>query len=731
MTATPMRPLLNILNDFRAGAVTQAQLLSKVQLLLTSRRADVDAVIVAVQAEQVRAPLPAAAFEALLRHLRLSKDQTLIRSVRKVGGAAIADSMYESSTVLLDLGVAEPVTEPVAREAAIGRTAPIAIGTMLGGRFRLVNLVGEGGMSRVYKAIDLRKVEAGADDPHVALKVLTLPFADYTDAMAMLHRETRNLQELTHPNIVRVIDCDRDGETVFMTMEYLPGKTLHEILHTPDFSGAERGEALPIIRDIAGALQFAHDKNLVHGDLKPGNVMVTEDGAAKVIDFGIARLIAPPIRALVRRKSGRRDAVSGLTPAYASPEMLEEMDPDPRDDIYALACMAWEVMTGAHPFDRKEATAARDARMKPKRSDKLKNREYRALVRALQFERGQRTPSARRFIEEFTGVSASRMLRTVAAGVLAVIAIAAAIATKMMSVEDAPQPVAVVASATQTAQTLPLSAGSVFRDCPTCPLMTVLPPGQFTQGSAGGEPGTLAAELPRHDVTIAHSYAASQHEVTVGEFAEFAKATGYAAGVCATYDGSWSVRASVTWKNAVAGQTALHPVSCVSWEDANAYARWLSDRTTQKYRLPSAAEWEYAARGGAADELPWQAAADACANANVADRTAAQRYPGWTAYDCVDAHVQSAPVGSFAANPFGLHDLFGNVFEWTQDCWSESYQGAPSDGSARHEGDCSKHETRGGSWFTAPANIRAAYRNRFESGHRSNTVGFRVLREIR
>lgn len=230
---------------------------------------------------------------------------------------------------------------------------------MLAGRFGLVDLLGEGGMSRVYKAVDMRKVEAGADDPHVAVKVLTIAFDDYTDAVALLHRELDNLRDLTHPNIVRVIDFDRDGATVFMTMELLRGRTLAEILRTPHFEGVTRAEALPIIENIANALQFAHERRLVHGDLKPGNVMITETGAAKVIDFGIARAVAQPISKLARRPP-RRSSVSGLTPAYASPEMLEDKAPDPRDDVYALACMAWEIMTGRHPFDRIQATLARD-----------------------------------------------------------------------------------------------------------------------------------------------------------------------------------------------------------------------------------------------------------------------------------------------------------------------------------------------------------------------------------
>jgi formylglycine-generating enzyme required for sulfatase activity len=146
--------------------------------------------------------------------------------------------------------------------------------------------------------------------------------------------------------------------------------------------------------------------------------------------------------------------------------------------------------------------------------------------------------------------------------------------------------------------------------------------------------------------------------------------------------------------------------------------------------LPSATEWEFAARGGSSVARPWESDAAACTTANVADRTAVQRYPGWTIHNCMDTYVQTAPVGSFAANPFALHDMLGNVFEWVEDCWHDDYVGAPSDGSARTGGNCSQRELRGGSWFTAPAFVRASYRNRFAAEYRSTSVGFRVVREV-
>ena len=175
---------------------------------------------------------------------------------------------------------------------------------------------------------------------------------------------------------------------------------------------------------------------------------------------------------------------------------------------------------------------------------------------------------------------------------------------------------------------------------------------------------------------------------------------------------------------------ASHPVTCVSFQDATEYAAWLSTRTGAAYRLPSASEWEYMARAGSKRRPGPRPPTPARARTSRI-KVPAQRFPGWDAFACNDKFVQAAPVGSFVANSFGLSDTLGNVFEWVQDCWHDDYNGAPSDGSAAADGDCAQREARGGSWFTKPAFVRAAYRNRFEADYHSNSLGFRVVREIR
>ena len=279
-----------------------------------------------------------------------------------------------------------------------------------------------------------------------------------------------------------------------------------------------------------------------------------------------------------------------------------------------------------------------------------------------------------------------------------------------------------------TPASLPLP-GSVIRDCEACPALTVLPAGRFKQGSS--DPNSSAFVKPMHWVAIEHPLAMTTNDVTVAEFRAFATATGRSMQGCDVYDGQWKHQQAGNWQSPGFDQTAAHPVTCASWEDAKAYAQWLSAQTGHHYRLPSASEWEYAARAGGDAAQPWSGnASDACQNANVADASAAHRFPGWVAFACNDGYVYTSPVGSFKASSFGLNDMFGNVFQWTEDCWNPTYSRAPIDGSARTDGNCAEHELRGGSWFTFPEYVRADYRNHFAADYRASSIGIRLVRDV-
>jgi formylglycine-generating enzyme required for sulfatase activity/predicted Ser/Thr protein kinase len=650
---------------------------------------------------------------------------TLLETLRDHQAAQpLPGDMHEAISKQIAEWPQDPTVVTGGRRQPSAEQAPgVGVGDILQGRFSLVALIGQGGMSRVFKAVDLRRAEAGASDTHVAVKVLTEPFSEYFGSIVALQREAHKLQSLTHPNIVRVIDCDRDGRTVFMTMEYLSGQSLLKILRTSGPGGMAPAAALKLVASVGDALEYAHEHHIVHGDLKPGNVIVTDDGRVKVIDFGVAKFIA---RAdiVTDLQSANDPAPKAITLRYASPELAAGEDPEPADDVYALACIAYEALCGKHPFGRETDPRIRGTHFRLTRPPGMAAHQYMAIVRALAFKRANRTPSVRRFLVELSGTHRRHVLKDWA---LLSAALAAAIAVVVVTAHfhRSPGPVGRIASQSGTA------AGTMIRDCPTCPLMMVLPTGRFEQGSANAANEASRFASPRHSVLIGRSLAMSSNEVTVAEFREFIASAQRETAGCNTYDGRWEYRHDASWQAPGFAQSDMHPVACVSWDDAVAYVAWLTAKSGYVYRLPSSAEWEYAARAGSDADVPWGATAEAaCAEANVADYSAAQRFPGWNVFPCTDNYVNTAPVGSFKANAFGLHDLLGNVFEWVQDCWHDDYTAAPADGSARVEAGCSERELRGGSWFSAPRYVNTAYRNRFEHGYRSSSVGFRVVREI-
>ena len=224
--------------------------------------------------------------------------------------------------------------------------------------------------------------------------------------------------------------------------------------------------------------------------------------------------------------------------------------------------------------------------------------------------------------------------------------------------------------------------------------------------------------------------------MTRGEWGRFVSATGRSTGdSCWTYaGGEWKKRSGRSWREPGYVQGNEHPVACVSWEDARAYVRWLSREAGAEYRLPSESEWEYVARGGTTTSRHWgESERGQCRHANGADQALKRRYSDWRwgTASCDDGHVHSSPVGSFSPNGYGLHDVSGNVWEWVEDCWNESYAGAPSDGRAwTTGGDCALRVLRGGSWNYRPEYLRSAIRFQYETGNRSDVVGFRVARTL-
>jgi formylglycine-generating enzyme required for sulfatase activity len=249
----------------------------------------------------------------------------------------------------------------------------------------------------------------------------------------------------------------------------------------------------------------------------------------------------------------------------------------------------------------------------------------------------------------------------------------------------------------------PLKPGqsSFFKDCETdCPEMVVIPAGSFTMGSPQAEPGHQPSEAPRHNVRIAEPFAVSKFEVT---FAEWDACAAYGDCIRHVDDRGWG--------------RGRQPVISVSWDDAQRYVAWLSKIAGKSYRLPTEAEYEYAARAGTQTAYPW---GDAIGSNNANCAGCGSQWDG----------AQTAPVGSFAPNRLGLHDMVGNVWEWVEDCLHEDYSGAPADGSAWMTGDCSRHRLRGGSWASFLDEIRSATRTRSAAADRLSIIGFRVARRL-
>jgi formylglycine-generating enzyme required for sulfatase activity len=281
--------------------------------------------------------------------------------------------------------------------------------------------------------------------------------------------------------------------------------------------------------------------------------------------------------------------------------------------------------------------------------------------------------------------------------------------------------------------------GSAYRDCDGCPEMVVVPAGSFVMGTPGSPRtrGAAAAEGDAVVVEIARPFGLGRREVTRGEYARFIADSGYEpqAG-CRVWDAvllRFADDSRRTWRDASPEPADELPASCVSFADAVAYVQWLSAKSGARYRLPSEAEWEYAARAGSRSLRPWGEDADAgCDFANAYDLVAAARYRlGWPEAPCRDGYADLAPVGQFAANGYGLHDMIGNVREWVQDCATGSYAGRPHDGRAwEWLGGCGERIQRGGSWLSPPEESRSASRALAPAGARTADAGFRVASDL-
>ena len=259
----------------------------------------------------------------------------------------------------------------------------LEIGQVLRDRYVIESRLGRGGMGTVYKALDQSRDKYVEIDSQVAVKVLHQQTAGHPDVLAKLQREFYCAQAHSQPSNVKVYALDLEYEFPFFTMELIDGESLPKVMQRFSPRPLPRPYVLAIIREVGAGLAHAHDRRVIHGDMKPQNVMVTNSGEVRILDFGT---------------SG--ESATALTPAYASCELLEGLAPDPSDDLFALACLSYELLAGEHPFQRRRSTEARELKLTPTRPSGLTPRQWRALKTGLSFKREDRSLPMRTWLAE-------------------------------------------------------------------------------------------------------------------------------------------------------------------------------------------------------------------------------------------------------------------------------------------------------------------------------------------
>ncbi|MGI9235973.1 MAG: protein kinase domain-containing protein [Woeseiaceae bacterium] len=308
-----------------------------------------------------------------------------LTSIQDEIGAPDGDDDFGTTTVIPTEVAATTTTE-----------SRVQVGSLLRDRFLLQEKVSGGSMGVVYKALDRRLAEAEADDPWVAIKVLSPQFATNAQALRALQQEATKGRCLLHPNIVRFIDFDRDDELYFMVMEWLPGRTLAKELDASDASTIDQDAANRIVASIGEALEYAHRCGIVHADVKPGNIMIMPNGDAKLFDFGVARVLQK------QEKSDFDPGVLGaITPAYSSMQVLTGEEPVASDDVFSLACLTYRLFAGHRVFGPRNAAEASQEGMKPQRPQDLSESQWGALKKALSYARVTRFASVEDFLHAF------------------------------------------------------------------------------------------------------------------------------------------------------------------------------------------------------------------------------------------------------------------------------------------------------------------------------------------
>jgi formylglycine-generating enzyme required for sulfatase activity/serine/threonine protein kinase len=573
--------------------------------------------------------------------------------------------------------------------------------------------------------------------------------SDYRWSLRKFYDEARLLAQFSHPNIVSVRRVFQANNSAYMLLDFVEGSTLEKWLSA--LSGPPSQEKLDLVcSQLLGALELVHANRAYHLDISPDNIMIRADGVPILLDFGASRFEI--------KQHSRLVSALVVKQGYSAPEQYAASASQygPWTDIYAFAGTLYRAVAGRRPLEstlrqlrdsqtpaaniglgryRDRFLAAIDWGLKLPPQDRpqsvgewrtrLEERPAPAPTRVSTgrsaMSRVSQSPVAVPVGEPSAGRRGSIMLL----GGVAVAALLLGSAGTYLAMPWLTQP----AGEQRAMSRPPISPGNTrparcegvtvaagpqggsscaapgagrtawFKDCDTCPEMVVVPAGAFMMGSPEAEEARAADEGPQRRLMLAKPFALARFEVTFEEWDACAGAGG-----CRHKADDWG------WGR------QKRPVIDVSWTDAGEYAAWLSKSTGKSYRLPTEAEWEYAARAGTTTPFWWGSMA----------ATHRANYDGTYTLGVASAgeyRERTTAVGTFEPNPWGLHDMHGNVGEWVEDCYAPNY-------AAKAAGPSCARIVRGGSWTSHPRAVRAAYRTRADGGQRSASTGFRVARSL-
>ena len=612
------------------------------------------------------------------------------------------------------------------------------------GKFQLQAILGAGGFG---VALRCRRVLEGDD---VVIKALYPD--EISRPLTQVFAEYARLKPIPHPALIALHDYGYVDWTSqrgpYIEMEWFDGRSLADWLR--GHGRLSLDQALALFPPVIDAMRKVHAEGLLHRDLTPDNLLLRPDGdgwALRIIDFGLA------YRLEAAGGQGRGNTVIGRSLTgkwdYAPPEQITGGKLGPYSDVYTFGKTVCKAL-----FDRLSPNR-RDWRTIPNAlallledciDEAIEHRPadfdaVAARLAAWRGEAGAQSADAPRPAEEApTPEAAPRPAKT---------------SRKASPAPDLLTPVDLHGWPAQRVRERQRATAAWVRDeglldpettrwvddisyCNRLadggegPQMVIIPSGRYLMGGPDGEEESFSDERPQHLVTIARPFAMACYASSFDEYDCFVAAMSDRSdpqpappGLLRRLLGAKPEppQVSIDRPSDDGWGRASRPVINVSWEEVVAYAQWLSEQTGKHYRLPSEAEWEYAARAGTTTPFWW----GETINTDQANYDGNYTYGGGPEGEY---RQQTLPVDRFEPNPWGLYQVHGNVYEWLQDCWNDSYKDAPDDGSAWEQGNCGRRLLRGGSWFLKPWRLRSAYRFRFEPGGRGGRVGVRLAQDL-